>query len=274
MKQLPDFGAMLATMRQQKPLVQCITNFVAMNVAANVVLAAGASPAMVHSQEEAGEFAALCGAVTINIGTLSPLWLQGMCAAVQAANQQDIPWVFDPVAHFAVSYRRQAAQDLLALKPSVIRGNASEILTLAGFAAHGQGADSGDDVKDAHHAARKLALAQHCIVAVTGVYDLVTDGEKTLRIDGGSALMPQVTALGCALTCLIGAFIATHKTRLFEATAAALALYAVAGEQAAHQAYGPASFQVHFIDALASLTPAKFQSQIQSLAKVNFYETV
>lgn len=270
MKQLPDFGIMLQTMRHHKPLVQCITNFVAMNVAANVVLAAGASPAMVHAVEETSEFAALCGAVTINIGTLSPLWLQGMCAAAQSANQANIPWVFDPVAHFAVSYRQKAAQQLLALKPSIIRGNASEILTLAGFAANGQGADSGDEAGAAHHAALKLARNHHCIVAVTGTYDLVTDGQTTLRIDGGSPLMPQVTALGCALTCLVGAFAANHRSDLLMATTAALALYAVAGEQAAGQAQGPASFQMHFIDALAALTPENFQSQV----KVQFYETV
>ena len=270
MKDLPDFGAMLETMRQRKPLIQCITNFVAMNTAANVVLAAGASPAMLHAQEEAGEFAKLCGAVTINIGTLSPLWVQGMIAAITAANAHNIPWVFDPVAHFASTFRRDAAQKLLALKPAVIRGNASEILTLAGFSARGQGADSGDDAGSAHHAAQKLAREHKCTVAVTGAYDLVTDGQITLRIDGGSTLMPQVTALGCALTCLTGAFVAAHRTSALEASAAALAMYAVAGEQAALQAKGPASFQIHFIDALYALSPAQFQSQ----AKVQFYETV
>ncbi|WP_376710462.1 hydroxyethylthiazole kinase [Pseudochrobactrum lubricantis] len=270
MKDLPDFGVMLETMRQRKPLIQCITNFVAMNTAANVVLAAGASPAMLHAQEEAGEFAKLCGAVTINIGTLSPLWVQGMIAAITAANAHNIPWVFDPVAHFASTFRRDAAQKLLALKPAVIRGNASEILTLAGFSARGQGADSGDDAGSAHHAAQKLAREHKCTVAVTGAYDLVTDGQITLRIDGGSTLMPQVTALGCALTCLTGAFVAAHRTSALEASAAALAMYAVAGEQAALQAKGPASFQIHFIDALYALSPAQFQSQ----AKVQFYETV
>lgn len=270
MKQIPDFGAMLATMREQKPLVHCVTNFVAMNVAANVVLAAGASPAMVHAPEETVDFSALCGAVTINIGTLSPAFLLGMRKAVETANRHQIPWVFDPVAHFVVPYRRQAAQELLALKPAVLRGNASEILTLAGFSARGKGADSGDDAGAAFEAAKNLALEHHCIVAVTGAYDLVTNGHKTVRIDGGSPLMPQVTALGCALTCLTGAFVASHKTALFEAVTAALTMYAVAGEQAAALAQGPASFQVHFIDALAALTPAILQSQ----AKVQFYETV
>lgn len=270
MKDLPDFGGMLETIRQRKPLIQCITNFVAMNTAANVVLAAGASPAMLHAQEEAGEFAKLCGAVTINIGTLSPLWVQGMIAAITAANAHNIPWIFDPVAHFASTFRRDAAQKLLALKPTIIRGNASEILTLAGFSARGQGADSGDDAGSAHHAAQKLAREHQCTVAVTGAYDLVTDGQTTLRIDGGSPLMPQVTALGCALTCLTGAFAAAHRTSALEASAAALAMYAVAGEQAALQAKGPASFQIDFIDALYALSPAQFQSQ----AKVQFYETV
>lgn len=270
MRTEPDFAEMLTTLRAQNPLVHCITNFVAMNIAANVVLAAGASPAMIHAPEEAGEFTALCAALSVNVGTLSPPWLQGMKAAIATANQHNIPWVLDPVAHFAISYRRDAVQQLLALKPSIIRGNASEILTLAGYRAHGQGADSGDDVASAHQAAVELAQAHHAVVAVTGVYDLVTDGKATLRIDGGSHWMPKVTALGCALTCLTAAFAASHHNRLFEAVVAALAFYSVAGAQAAALAKGPASFQLAFIDALAAITP----SQFQSLAKVSDYETL
>lgn len=118
-------------MRTTNPLVQCITNYVAMNYAANVLLAAGASPAMVHTPEESGEFATIASALTVNIGTLSPDWVEGMIAAAKSANDADKPWVLDPVAHFATSYRRDTVAELLKLNPTVIRGNASEIIALA-----------------------------------------------------------------------------------------------------------------------------------------------
>ena len=125
-------GQLLTALRAAPPLVQCITNYVAMNIAANVVLAAGASPAMVHAEEEAGEFAAFSGALTINIGTLSPAWVSGMKQAAKAAARNGKPWVLDPVAHYATGFRRESVAALLDLNPAIIRGNASEIIALAG----------------------------------------------------------------------------------------------------------------------------------------------
>ncbi|MEB3046822.1 hydroxyethylthiazole kinase [Rhizobium mulingense] len=246
-------GAMLEAMREKPPLVHCITNYVAMNIAANVLLASGASPAMVHAAEEAGEFAGIASALTVNIGTLSTQWLDGMRAAAKAAASAGKPWVLDPVAHYATAFRRQAVADLLALKPTIIRGNASEIIALAGGESRGQGVDSRDPVEQAEDSARRLAERQQAIVAVTGAVDFVTDGAKAVRIKGGSVLMPQVTALGCSLTCLVGAFAATAPEDLFGATVAALAIFAVAGEDAALGAAGPGSFAWRFLDALAAL---------------------
>lgn len=246
-------GAMLKTMREKPPLVHCITNYVAMNIAANVLLAAGASPAMVHAAEEAGEFAGIANALTINIGTLSTQWLEGMQGAAKAANAAGKPWVLDPVAHYATGFRRAAVADLLELRPTIIRGNASEIIALAGGESRGQGVDSRDPVEQAEDSARRLAERQRTIVAVTGAVDFVTDGARAVRIAGGSALMPQVTALGCSLTCLVGAFAATAPEDLFGATVAALATFAVAGEDAALGAAGPGSFSWRFLDALAAI---------------------
>ncbi|MBB3609224.1 hydroxyethylthiazole kinase [Rhizobium sp. BK602] len=246
-------GSLLAAMRADPPLVQCITNFVAMNIAANVMLAAGASPAMVHSEEEAGEFATISSALTINIGTLSPAWLAGMKVAARAATKADKPWVLDPVAHYATAYRRKAVIELLELRPTIIRGNASEIIALAGGVSRGQGVDSRDPVELAADSAWHLASQYQAVVAVTGETDFVTDGNKAWRIEGGSVLMPKVTALGCALTCLIGAFAATRPQSPLEATVAALAVFAVAGERAGNEAAGPGSFSWHFLDALAAL---------------------
>lgn len=247
---------LLARMRETGPLVQCITNYVAMNVAANVLLAAGASPAMVHDEEEAGEFAAIAGALTVNIGTLSPAWISGMKAAAGGAAEAGKPWVLDPVAHFATAFRRKAVAELMDLRPTIIRGNASEIIALGGRQSSGQGVDSRDPVGEAEDAARRLAETQGAIVAVTGPVDFVTDGDRAVRISGGSALMPKVTALGCSLTALVGAFAAVAPDEPFEATIAALSVFAAAGEQAERGVDGPGSFAVRFLDALYTLDPA------------------
>lgn len=245
-------GAEFARMQAARPLVQCITNYVAMNVAANVLLAAGASPAMVHAPEEAGEFAAIAGALTVNIGTLSPHWVRGMEAAVAGARAAGRPWVLDPVAAGATGYRTGAARALLAQGPAVVRGNASEILALGGAASSGRGVDAGDAVAAAEDAARGLASRLGAVVAVTGEIDFVTDGARAARLEGGDALMPRVTALGCALTALVGACVAGAGDRL-AATAAALAAFKVAGAAAGAVAAGPGSFQPAFLDALAAL---------------------
>lgn len=252
---MTDPAILFTRMRETAPLVQCITNYVAMNIAANVLLATGASPAMVHAEEEAGEFAAIAGALTINIGTLSPAWVAGMRAAIGGASAAGKPWVLDPVACFATVLRQQTAAELLALHPTVLRGNASEIIALAGGQGSGQGVDSRDPVEQAEGAARTLAVKHGSIVAVTGAVDYVTDGTRAVRISGGSALMPKVTALGCSLTALVGAFTAVAPNEPFEATVAALATFAAAGEIAERGTGGPGSFAVQFLDALHGLPP-------------------
>lgn len=250
----------LAAMRATTPLVQCITNYVAMNVAANTLLAAGASPAMLHAAEEAGEFAALADALTVNIGTLSPPWVDGMVAAIRGAKAAGRPWVLDPVALQASAYRSVVAARLMDLSPTIVRGNASEILALCGEAGAGRGADAMDAVAAAEDSARALATARGCVVAVTGAVDFITDGARAVRVSGGSDLMPQVTALGCALTCLVGAFAAVVPDPL-DATVGALASFAVAGEIAAEKAEGPGSLGWRLIDALAALDAAKLESR-------------
>jgi len=259
----PTPGSLLAKLRRERPLVQCITNYVAMNSAANVLLAAGASPAMVHAEAEAAGFARLAAALTINIGTLSPSWVEGMRGAAKAAQTSGKPWVLDPVAHFVSPFRRDVVAELVALSPSIIRGNASEIIALAGQANHGSGADSGDSVAAAEAAARELARRHKAVIAVTGEIDFVTDGARASHIYGGSPLMPQVTALGCSLTALIGAFAAVSPDDTFTASLAALALFAVAGERAARSAAGPGSFSWQFLDALAALTPEALDAEVR-----------
>lgn len=246
-------NAALDALRQQAPLVHCMTNYVAMNIAANAVLAAGASPAMIHAQEEAAEFTPICGALTINIGTLSAPWLDAMMDAAKAATAAAVPWVLDPVAHFATPYRGDAARQLLALKPTILRGNASEIMALSGAGGAGKGADSGDDVAAAKDSAIALATTHGCVVAVTGAQDFVTDGTRHAQIAGGHIMMPRVTALGCSLTALTGAYAAV--TAPLDGTVAALTHFAQAGEDAGKTATGPGSFAVQFLDRLHGISP-------------------
>jgi hydroxyethylthiazole kinase len=243
----------LTNMRAAAPLVHCITNYVAMNIAANVLLAAGASPAMLHTPEEAEDFAAIAGALTINFGTLSPNWVAGMHKAIDGATGAGRPWVFDPVAHYASPWRGGIARDLLARNPTILRGNASEIMALAGIDTASRGPDAADSVTAAEDAARQLAAAQTCVVAVTGETDFVTDGSRAVRVHGGDPMMSRITAMGCALTALTGGYAATTPDP-FDATVAALAHFAAAGNAAAG-APGPATFQALFIDALYTATP-------------------
>jgi len=250
-----DPAVHLARVRETHPLIHNITNHVAMNSMANVLLALGASPAMVHAREEAAEFTALASALTINIGTLSPHWVEAMEEAAEAARLAGKPWVLDPVAVGATRYRRDTGSRLLTRLPSVIRGNASEIIALAGQAGGGRGVDSTDPADAACDAAIRLANQTGGVVAVTGEVDLVSDGRRLARVHGGHALMPRVTTLGCALTGVVAAFLAGAEDP-FEATVAALACYATAGELAGETAGGPGSFAVAFLDALYQLDAA------------------
>ena len=259
---IPTLGQHLATLRRYTPLTHCITNYVAMNSSANVLLALGASPAMLHEQEEVAEFVRLSAALSINIGTVSTPWAHSMRLAAHTARQCDTPWVLDPVAVGATAYRQTLCADLLSLRPSAIRGNASEILSLNGVANPGRGADSTVCTEDAHAAACQLARWQNCIVAVSGEVDIITDGKQSVRIHGGHALMPRVTTLGCALSAAVAAFIGVSPASPLEATAAAFGCFALAGQQAGCTASGPGSFTPTFLDALYQLAPEDLDTQL------------
>ncbi|WP_074221688.1 hydroxyethylthiazole kinase [Rhodovulum sp. ES.010] len=246
-------GRYLSDMRETGPLIHNITNFVAMNMMANVLLAIGASPAMVHARDEVAEFAALANALTVNIGTADADWAAGMEAAADVMARAGRPWVFDPVGVGATRFRQDLSDRLLDLRPTVVRGNASEILTLAGLGGTARGVDAGDSVEAAEAAARNLAARTGGVVAVTGPVDYVTDGARAFRVANGHPLMPRITVMGCSLNGVIAAFCVGQPT--LEATAAALAAFGLAGEIAGATAAGPGSFQPAFLDALHALTP-------------------
>ncbi|AOV97519.1 hydroxyethylthiazole kinase [Edwardsiella hoshinae] len=247
---LPDAlcAQALLTLRQRVPLVHCLTNEVVQNFTANVLLALGAAPAMVVQADEAHQFAALADALLINIGTLYDARADSMLAAIASANQAGTPWVLDPVAVGVLSYRSDFARQLLRLGPAAIRGNASEILALAGFPSSGRGVDSQDDALAALPAAQALARQSGAIVALSGQYDYVTDGVRSYQIAGGDALMTRVVGTGCALSAVVAAFVV--QTDRLTAVASACRVMALAGQRAAAQASGPGSFTPHFLDAL------------------------
>lgn len=246
-------GHHLSAMRTAAPLVHNITNFVAMNVQANVLLAMGASPAMVHAREEVAEFAGLAQALTVNIGTADAAWAAGMEEAAGVMERAGRPWVFDPVGVGATRFRQDLSARLLDLRPTVVRGNASEILALVGLGGAARGVDAGDAVADAEEAARLLARRTGGVVAVSGPVDFVTDGARALRVANGHPMMAKITVMGCSLNGVIAAFCVDQP--VLEATAAALSAYGLAGETAGALAAGPGSFVPGFLDALHALSP-------------------
>lgn len=249
---IDDAYAALEDLRARRPLVHNVTNYVAMTVSANVLLAVGASPAMVHAIEEVEDFLSLSDALTVNIGTLSPPWVAAMRSAAAGAKALDKPWVLDPVGCGATPYRTQAAAALADLGPSVIRGNASEIMSLAGqVGAAGKGVDSSASADDAGGAAMALARRTGATVAVTGATDYVVDGERATAIETGHALMPLSTALGCSLSAVTAAFTAVRPPR--QAAAAALAVFGAAGRVAAERCRGPGHLPAELCDALYAM---------------------
>lgn len=249
----------LAAVRRQHPLVHNITNFVVMNVTANALLACGAAPVMAHAREEVEEMAGLSGALVLNIGTLTPAWVESMLAAGRRANQLGIPVVLDPVGAGATRLRTDSARRILGeVRLAVVRGNASEVLALAGEGAGARGVDSTHGVEEAAQAAAELADSLGAPVAITGAVDLVTDGKAVWRVANGHPLMGRVTGMGCTASALIGAFLAVEPDPAF-AAASALAYLGLAGQRAAQGAAGPASFLTGLLDALYAMTEKELE---------------
>jgi hydroxyethylthiazole kinase len=248
-------GELLRRLRGRKPLVHQITNYVVMNETANATLALGALPVMAHAREEVEEMVALAGALVLNIGTLSPQWVEAMTAAGRAANELGVPVVLDPVGAGATRYRTETARRILdEVDVSVLRGNAGEVATLVGIDAEVRGVESiaaGDDPAElARTAAGQLGL----VAAVTGPVDHVSDGARVAAIANGHPLLAAVTGTGCMSSALTGCFLAVAEST-FDAAVAALVAFGVAGEDAAVGAKGPGSFHVGLYDALAALDP-------------------
>lgn len=249
-------ASLLVKVRETAPLVHNITNFVVMNISANILLALGAAPVMAHSRDEVIAMVKLAGALVLNIGTLEEEWVESMLMAAQAANAAGIPVILDPVGAGATPYRTTCAQRLLReARITVIRGNAGEMAALLGSSGMTRGVDALAET-GTDHAARAATLARQtgCIVSMSGAEDFISDGTMTYAVANGVPLMTKVTGLGCGLSAVTGAFVAVGPDRLF-ATAAAAAVYGLCGELALTQAQAPASFATVFIDTLYTITP-------------------
>ncbi|UXN24583.1 hydroxyethylthiazole kinase [Curtobacterium flaccumfaciens] len=248
---------LLEAVRARAPLVQCITNTVVQNVTANVLLALGASPAMVDVATEAGPFARVADALLVNTGTPHAEPRVAALEAVHAARDAGTPWVLDPVAVGSLPVRTALARDLLALHPTVLRGNASEVLALLGDSAGGRGVDSTvgtDGARVASVAASDGRLVD--AVAVSGAVDLlVAPGIGVVRVANGTDLLTRITGGGCALGAVVAAFTSVAPEDAGAAAVAATAVHTIAAELAARDAGGPGTFQPLFLDRLASLTP-------------------
>ena len=258
-------AASLERVRAQAPLVHNVTNDVAMQFSANLLIAAGASPIMSMAEEETAELAAMSGALVVNMGTATSLWLRGAQKAIAGAQSAGRPWVFDPVGIGATGYRREIGARLFAAGPTVVRGNGSEIVALAGeTGGGGRGVDSTLGSDAALDAAKALARRAGCTAVVTGEIDLITDGQRVLRLANGHPLLTRITASGCGLTALVGAWLAVCDDQL-QACAGALAAYGVAAEIAAERTAGPGTFMAGLIDALAALEPAALEARVRLL---------
>ncbi len=265
----PQLWKDVERIRAAAPLVHNITNFVVMNTTANALLAIGASPVMAHALDEVADLAGIAGALVINIGTLSPAWIESMRRAGLAAREHGVPIILDPVGAGATALRTETCVALLTeASPGIVRGNPSEIMALAqatcGLTVRGRtkGVDSAHDSAQAAKAATALARRFACVVVASGATDFITDGSRSRFVDGGDSLMPRVTGMGCTASALIGAFAAVN-TSGFAAALHAMGVMAICGEIAGSLSQGPGSFQLNFLDALYGLLPEDVEARLK-----------
>jgi hydroxyethylthiazole kinase len=244
----------LAAIREKRPLIHSITNYVVMNETANAILCLGALPIMAHAVEEMEEMVGIAGALVLNIGTLEPVWIDAMEVAGRRANELGIPVVLDPVGAGATKLRTDSSRRLLErVRISIVRGNAGEVATLAGIASEVRGVESIAASAPREEIARRFASTYGCTVAITGAVDVVSDGHRTARISNGHLLLSKVVGTGCISSVMVGAFAAVQPDALQAAVGGLVAL-GIGGEMAA-QVSGdrPGTFHMELYNALYAL---------------------
>jgi hydroxyethylthiazole kinase len=253
----------LKELREKTPLVHNITNFVVMNNTANALLAIGASPVMVHSVDEVQDVVALSNALVINIGTLDRKWAKAMTKAAKRANKLKLPWILDPVGAGISPLRNEILHELLLLKPTVVRGNASEIIALHNSnLSTNKGVDSTQSSNDALEAAKALNQQYGCVICVSGKIDYILSDTRIAEVHNGHPMMTKVTGLGCTSTALIGAFLGLNLNP-FEEAVAGVAIMSLSGELAAQGANGPGSLQLALYDTLYQLSDEQISKHVK-----------
>lgn len=252
----------LENVRKTSPLVQSITNYVVMNNTANALLAIGASPIMAHAHPEMQDMVRIINALVINIGTLDEYWVTSMHLSIDEAITLSKPWVLDPVGAGASTYRNEVLQEIIIKKPTVIRGNASEIMALAQYdGIQSKGVDSTQQSNAAIQAAQLLSEKYNSVVCISGAVDYVVQKQRIVSLTNGDERMPLITGLGCTATAMIGAYLGLGIDP-FEAVLAAMAQLTVAAELAGQAAKGPGSLQMLLIDKLYTLSEQEFKNTL------------
>ena len=265
-------GALLDQVRERKPLIHHITNYVTVNDCANITLAIGASPVMADAIDEAADIAAIAGALVLNMGTLNERTIPSMIAAGKSANEKGVPVIFDPVGAGASRLRNETAAQLLReVKLTVLRGNISEIKFVAGLASETKGVDASEsdraNAESAGQIAKTLAKKLGCVVVISGAVDAVSDGEAVVLIENGVPMLGNLTGTGCMCSSLIGSFCGAAKGEPLTAAAAAMCCMGIAGEEAFAKAgnLGNGSFHTALLDAVSRMDA----ETLERLAKYN-----
>ncbi|HPP74289.1 MAG TPA: hydroxyethylthiazole kinase [Armatimonadota bacterium] len=256
MKLVEKIAEDLSAIREKRPLVHSITNYVVMNETANATLCIGALPIMSHAKEEVEEMAGIAGALVLNIGTLSPDWIDAMELAGKRASEKNIPVILDPVGAGATKLRIDSSKRLLEkVRVSIVRGNAAELAALAGITSEVRGVESMGASETPVNIAKRFASAYGCTAAITGAVDVVSDGSRTAQISNGHVMMSKVVGTGCMSDVIVAAF-ASVETDTFTAAVGGLAAFGIAGELAASASGNrPGTFHLEMYNALYALTP-------------------
>lgn len=260
---------LIEEMRNKKPVVHHITNYVTVNDCANITLAIGASPIMADAVEEVADITKISSSLVINIGTLNKKTVSSMIEAGKVANKYKIPVIFDPVGVGASKLRSETAIEILKkVKVDVLRGNISEMQFLAGIKSEIKGVDASNrDIKSANieDIAKKLVSRYDCVVAITGETDIISDGNKTIFIENGHEMLTSLTGTGCMCSSLIGSFCGAFPDNLLYSTTNALLCMAIAGEIAYEEACGQGngSFYTKLHDAISLMNEQTIEQRMR-----------
>lgn len=252
---------MMKTVKEKKPLVHHITNYVTVNDCANICICAGGSPVMTDEYEDIPDMVKIASAVVLNIGTLNDRTINSMFMAGKAANEIGIPVILDPVGAGATRLRTRTAEFLMdKVKISVVKGNAGEIGMLAGLGGEVKGVDSVGIASE--DAAQTLAKRIGCIVAATGETDYVSNGKKTYILKNGDPLLGSVSGTGCMACSVVGCYVGACGASI-DSVAAGISAFCIAGEGAAKTSKGPGTFKMNLMDSMFALTPEMAQKALK-----------